>query len=130
MRTYSEIRQHPEDFNVRYRLYPESDGGRKVTYQHLRCDFSYEDEDPAVEGIYMIHPEFLDDVGTPIPDGVPVSLVGTASMWILFPEMRDKVHRVKLTIGTKGYFMEGLRKIGEVEVISVVGLHTNPSQNN
>lgn len=126
MKTYAELRKQPEDFIVRYKLYPHSDGGRKVTYQHLRCDFSYEDEDPAVEGIYMIHPEFLDESGVPIAADVPVPLEGDASMWILVPKMRGKVHQEKITVGTKGYFMEGSRKIGEIEVTSVVGLNSNP----
>lgn len=46
-------------------------------------------------------------------------------MWILFPEMRELVHKDRIKVGIKGFMMEGQRKIGEVEVIKIVGLHSN-----
>ena len=96
-----------------------------MTYQHLRCDFSYEGDDPRVDGIYCVHPEFLDDAGEPIKEGVSVPLTGRASMWIVFPEMRARVHRRRLEPGVVGYFMEGARRIGCVKVERIVGFHTN-----
>jgi hypothetical protein len=44
-------------------------------------------------------------------------------MWVLVEEMKDKVHRNRLKIGTRGYFMEGSKRIGEVVVEEIVGLH-------
>jgi len=127
MRTYEEIRKHPPDFIVRYRLYSPSEGGRKVTYQHLRCDFMYAGDDPAKDPIYMIHPEFLDASGRPVEEDVVLPLEGKASMWILVPEMRASVHRSRANVGVRGHFMEGPRKIGDLEIEEIAGLHENPA---
>lgn len=123
MRTYNEIRGHGPDFYVTYRLYAPSEGGRKVTHQHLRCDFMYAGDEP--QQLFMIHPEFLDDTGTPIDEGVPVPLAGTASMWIVIPAMRALVHRGRISVGVRGHFMEGSRRVGDVEVTRIAGLHDN-----
>lgn len=125
MISYRKIRNHNQDFNVTYKLYPESKGGRTITYQHLRCDFAYERDDIQETGIYMIHPEFLDMNGVPIEENIPVPLSGEASMWILVHEARVKVHQKAIKVGTKGYFMEGGRRIGEVIVNKIIGLHEN-----
>lgn len=126
MKTYEEIRGHKADFLVRYRLYSPAEGGRKVTFQHLRCDFMYEGDDPAKDAIFMIHPEFLDENGRPLDEELPVPLKGKAAMWILVPEMRASVHRSRAEVGTRGHFMEGPRKIGDVTVEKILGLHENP----
>lgn len=124
MKPYREIRGYPEDFIVSYRLFSPDEGGRKITFQHLRCDFLYDGDDPLEDGIYMIHPEFLDSNGQPLPDDVPVPLEGTASMWILNPEMRTQIHQSRVAIGIRGFFVEGSRKIGEVRIERIVGLHS------
>jgi hypothetical protein len=125
MKTYKENTNQNQDFEVKYRLYGLEDGGRKATFQHLRCDFSYEEDDIDEIGIYMIWPEFLDSSGKPINDKEIVPLEGEASMWIVVDEMREKVHRRKIKVGTKGFFMEGLRRIGEVKVTRIVDLNIN-----
>ena len=127
MRVYRELRRHPPDFIARYRLYAPSEGGREVTFQHLRCDFLYAGDDPAKDGIHMIHPEFLDASGEPLPKDRPVPLVGRASMWVLVAGMWASVHRARLWIGVRGHFMEGARRIGDVEVETIEALHENPS---
>jgi hypothetical protein len=124
VRTYEQVRGHPADFVVRYRLLTPRDGGRRVTYQHLRCDFMYEGDEPVTGGIFMIHPEFLDPSGNPIAEDVVVPLEGESSMWILVPQVRS-IHRSRIQVGTKGFFMEGPRKIGRVQVQRVMALHTN-----
>ena len=125
MKEYKDIRSHGPDFIVSYRLYTPEEGGRKTTYQHLRCDFMYEGDDPTDDGIYMIHPEFLDGVGHPLAENVAVPLSGTASMWILSPEMRASIHRRRVKIGVRGHFMEGPRKIGDLTIEEIAGLNTN-----
>lgn len=109
---------------MKYRLYSQAEGGRKATFQHLRCDFVYEGEDPLKDGLYMIHPEFLDADGQPLEENTPVPLEGRASMWILMPEMRA-FHQLRIKPGVRGHFMEGPRKIANVQVEQVVGLHEN-----
>ncbi len=125
MKTYEEIRGHKQDFDVSYRLYCKEEGGQEKVFQHIRCDFAYAEDDIEETGIYMIHPEFMDVSGNPIEENTQLPVEGFASMWILVPEMREKVHKEKLHIGTKGYFMSGSRKLGEVTVTKIVGLHEN-----
>jgi len=124
---YEKVRKSPPDFRVKYRLYSEEEGGRKnPTFQGLRCDFSYDGDDIQKTGIFAIHPEFEDEFGNIILDkSLPVSNQGTACMWILFPEMRREVHVHRIVIGVIGYFMAGSRKMGQVEVIEILGLYTN-----
>ena len=124
MKSYKQNVNHNQDFNVDYRLYSQSEGGRKVTFQHLRCDFLYDGDDPEVDGLYMIYPEFLDESGNPIKTDVIVPLEGRASMWIVVDEMRT-IHKERITVGTKGYFMEGSRRIGEVTVTEIVDINKN-----
>ena len=125
MNSYKDKVNHNQDFNVKYRLYSPEEGGRKVTFQHLRCDFLYDGEDPVIDGIYMIHPEFLDGLGNPIQKDVIVPLEGYASMWIIVPETREEIHKHRIKVNTKGYFMEGARKIGEMQVTEVVDININ-----
>lgn len=125
--TYEVQRKHKADFRVSYRIYSENEGGRhKPVFQGYRCDFSYEGDNPKSTGIYCIHPEFEDEQGDIILDNKrPVPLAGTARMWILFPEMRREVHVHRIATGIKGYFMEGPRRVGEVEVIEILDLYDN-----
>ena len=86
----------------------------------------YEGDDPLKDGISMIHPEFLDEGGQPLGENFPVPLEGKAAMWILVPEMRASVHSARAKLGTRGHFMEGHRKIGDVKIDAIVGLLENP----
>ena len=114
------------DFEVRYRFLTSGEGGRRTgpPFQHYRCDWSYEGDDPS-KGIYSIYPEFLAQDGLLIPEGVPVPISGIATMWILSHDMRVQVHRARIREGITGYFMEGARRVAEAVVTRVVGLHTN-----
>lgn len=46
-------------------------------------------------------------------------------MWVLFPAMRREVHMQRIAVGTKGFFMEGPRRVAAVEAIEVNGLFEN-----
>ncbi|GBG11210.1 hypothetical protein PAT3040_06002 [Paenibacillus agaridevorans] len=124
---YEKVRNHPPDFRIRYRFYSEEEGGRKKpVFQGLRCDFAYDGNDIKDTGIFAIHPEFEDDSGNIILDmSNPVSIQGTARMWILFPRMRREIHLHRIKIGVLGHFMAGRRRLGEVEVIEILSLITN-----
>jgi len=124
---YEEVRKHPPDFSVRYRFYTEDEGGRtNLVFQGLRCDFSYDGDNIQETGIFCIHPEFEDEFGNIIhTKTLPVPTRGTARMWILFPDMRREVHANRIKVGIIGYFMEGSRRIGQVEVIEILGLIRN-----
>lgn len=110
------------DFRVRYRFLSESEGGRKdLPLQHIRSDFLYEGDDPQIEGIWCIWPEFISADGTVLPDNQRVPVEGLADMYILNVELRaDHVKRIHL--GTKGYFVEGAKRTATCEVVAVLGL--------
>lgn len=122
--------KHNPDFRVSYRFYPESEGGRKtIPYQGYRSDFWYDIPEHHNSGqIFMIWPEFEDEDGNVIKNNdVRVQTNGTASMWILMPEMRS-YHKTKIKTGLKGYFMEGSRRVAECVIIEILDLHKNPTK--
>lgn len=68
----------------------------------------------------MIWPEFIDPDRIAYPLGqVPAS--GRARMFILNPEYAS-YHRARIAVGTKGFFVEGARRVAECEVVAVHGL--------
>jgi hypothetical protein len=127
MNGYAEKDKRLPDFEVSYRFLTEAEGGRKTgpPFQHYRCDWSYEGDDISKAGIFMIWPEFLDSEGRILSDEVRVPESGKATMWIIVPKMIEQVHGSRIKVGTKGFFMEGPRRIAEVVVTRVIGLHTN-----
>jgi hypothetical protein len=76
--------------------------------------------------IFMIWPEFQDENGNVITrtDSV-VAREGIARMWIINPQTRP-LHRDKIKLGLKGYFMEGSRRVAGCEVVEIVSLENNP----
>lgn len=120
---------HPADFRVRYRFFTLEEGGRKrLPVQGYRCDFALEQDfaQPTV-ALRVIHPEFEDASGRLMKDdSAPVLASGTARMWILMPEARGQRHIHDLKLGLKGYFMEGPRRVAEVEIVEIIGLYSNP----
>src|SRR5687768_6917942 len=110
---YAELRKHPADFEVRYRFFTQEEGGRisGPAWQHYRCDWAYADDDITETGIYMIHPEFTAEDGSVLAEGFPVPWSGTATMWILVPEMRAEIHRARIAEGVRGYFMGGSHRV-------------------
>jgi hypothetical protein len=108
-------------FEVRYRFLALSEGGRAAPpRQHIRWDFMYEGDDPQCDGISMVWPEFVDAGGSMLPEG-EVPAEGQALMFIVNPE-RIVFHRQRIAIGTRGFFMEGARKVAECEVTAILGL--------
>jgi hypothetical protein len=108
---------------VKYSFLPADEGGRKTgpPAQGYRSDFMYA-EDKAENGLWMIHPEFLDESGSPILDKtIRVPNSGIAKMWILSEHLVN-MHKSRIRIGQKGYFMEGPNKTAKCEVIDVVAL--------
>ena len=73
----------------------------------------------------MIYPEFLDSEGHVLSDEFRVPERGLATMWVIVPEMIEQVHGARIKVGTKGFFMEGARRIAEATVTRIIGLHTN-----
>lgn len=124
---YEEIRGHRADFCVRYRLYTQAEGGRRLPpRQGYRCDFAYAEDGEEGMQLYCIHPEFEDGNGEILmDDAASVPAEGTARMWVLVPEMRRIVHARRIRPGIRGFFMEGPRRVGEVEVLQIMDLAEN-----
>jgi len=123
MQTYSERTGWRPAFEVCYRFLSQSEGGRSTPpRQHVRWDFLYEGDDPQHDGINMVWPEFIGSSGAVLPEG-EVPLEGRALMFIVNPE-RQQYHKQRIAVGTRGYFVEGPRKVAECEVTAILGLST------
>lgn len=118
---YQQIRNRECDFIVQYRFLS-SEGGRKIgnPMQGYRSDFLYSGDKHTK--IWMIWPEFLDINNNIILDkSTRVPTFGKAKMWII-NEINQELHRERIKIGLKGYFVEGPHKVAECEVIQIVNL--------
>ena len=65
----------------------------------------------------MIWPEFVTPDGKFLPEG-EVPMAGLADMFIVMPD-RIPFHRERIRVGTKGYFVEGPKRVAECEVIAL-----------
>ena len=113
------------DFRVKYRFFTKEEGGREsgAPYNNYRSDWLYEGDDVQKVGLSMVWPFFEDSNGDFIHDEILVPMEGTARMFILVPESREKTHRNRIKLGVRGYFMEGSKKVAQAEVIEIVELH-------
>lgn len=106
------------DFRVKYSFRKYEDGGRKTpVYQGIRTDFWYHHNENTEGNLFMIWPMFEDSQRDLVEPGIIIE-DGIARMSIVNAGMVN-YHRNKIIIGTKGYFMEGLRKIADCEVIEI-----------
>ncbi|MGV3559675.1 hypothetical protein [Larkinella arboricola] len=121
---YQELLGYPPDFEVTYRLFTEEEGGRQTpAFQGIRWNFLYEEFSTET---FMIWPEFLDKNGVILSEELePICPYGIAIMWIVSPDLRRTIHQQRIKVGTRGYFMEGSRKVGVCEVTQILGLLTN-----
>lgn len=102
------------DFRVKYSLI-----GPRPVYQGIKFDFMFENDDFPKGSLHVIWPEFEDDSGqVKLDKEKPVNGAGTARMWIVVDELKDR-YRETIKVGTRGYFMAGPNKTGECEVVEV-----------
>ena len=114
------------DFEVEYLFNPDPMVENIVLRQGLRCDFLYEGDQPKLNGIHMIWPEFSDVNNEVIRDkNVNAPSSGKATMWIVDHESRVKFHQPRIKVGTKGFWVAGSFKIASVTVTKILGLFTN-----
>jgi hypothetical protein len=74
----------------------------------------------------MIWPELLDEDGSVLLNkNIEPPKSGKATMWIGVPEMREKIHRNRIKVGTKGYWVIGSKRLAKVKVTKIIGLFTN-----
>ncbi len=118
MHSYRETRTWGPSFRVRYRFLTPAEGGRhNPPRQHIRFDFLYDGDDPLKDGISMIWPEFVTPEGDVLPEG-DVPMAGIADMFVVVPD-RLPYHRERLRVGTKGYMVEGPKRVAECEVVAL-----------
>lgn len=119
------------DFRVKYRFFTPAEGGRmNPALQGYRSDWVYADDYAAWEArdqknslqLYMIWPWAVDEYGLEYSPYEFMPSEGFADMHILVDEMRS-VHRRKIRVGVKGYFVEGPRRVAEAEVIDILYLN-------
>lgn len=124
MRTYSERTGRKPDFEVRYRFLSAAEGGRTAPpRQHVRWDFMYAEDDPTVDGVNMVWPEFISLNGEVLPEG-EVPAEGWAQMFIV-DRARVPFHSERINVGVRGFLMEGSRRVAELEVTRLLGLAKN-----
>lgn len=119
------------DFEAEIRIFNESEGGRRIpAFNGIRWDFSYHDRLPNDDcfGLYAIHPDFFDEQGNSLAPNtpLPVGKLLSARMLIVRNEMREKVHRARLSEGTKFYCHEGGLRVAEGKVTRITGLFSTP----
>ena len=72
------------------------------------------------DGVWMIWPEFISDDRQVWPEGV-VPMAGRALMFIVNLD-NEEIHRTRVSIGTRGAFVEGAKKVAECRVVAIHGL--------
>jgi len=118
MATYSEKSGRAPSFEVEYRFMDEGEGGRALPpHQHTRWDFLYEGDDAVRDGIWMIWPEFIAEDRSVLPEG-EVPMTGRALMFIVNFD-NEQLHRARMSVGTRGSFVEGPRRVAECTVVAV-----------
>lgn len=121
MMSYSDQTGRKPSFEVSYRFLTVEEGGRTAPpHQHTRWDFLYEGDDPVADGIWMIWPEFLAVDGSVLPEG-EVPSTGRALMYIVNLD-NEQYHRERISIGTKGSFVEGPKAVAVCEVVATHGI--------
>ena len=120
--SYEKAKNRECDFIVQYRFFSEEEGGRKINPgQGYRSDFMYAEDEKFIK-LFMIWPEFLDNKNNVILNkAIHVSTCGRAKMWMV-TEANYELHKSRIKIGLKGYFMEGPRKVAECEVVEILRL--------
>mgnify|MGYP003580610184 FL=1 len=87
----------------------------------MRTDFRF-DTDRDNNIVWMIWPEFENDVGAPCTDADQIADSGTATMWVIneTPEYRAML-RERLKPGARGALVAGAMIVAEAEVVELLG---------
>ena len=123
-----------DDFEAIIRIFSTDEGGRLTPpFNGIRWDFAYADDDvPTTTGLYMIWPDFVDEAGDSLPtdQALPIGVALQARMTIVVDEMRSKLHRERISVGTQFYCHEGSKRVASGTVTKVTGLfgERSPSQ--
>jgi translation elongation factor EF-Tu-like GTPase len=118
-----------DDFEANIRILKPEEGGRATpAFNGIRWDFQYIED--AVDQLWMIHPDFVDIDQNSLPTDKVLS-VGVelrARTVILNTEMRAKVHRERIRVGTNFFCKEGTKTVAVGEVTRITGLFDDRTQ--
>ena len=112
------------DFEAKIKIYTKEQGGRDTpAFNGIRWDFAYADED-MLNQLYMIHPDFYDEKENSISKEIPLPTNKelSARMLIIASDMKEKVHRKHISIGTKFFCHEGGKRVAEGHITKITGL--------
>ena len=74
----------------------------------------------------MVWPDFFDDAGSSLHQGLPLEGTLRARMYVVEPEMKE-LHRCRIRTGTNFFCVEGPRKVARGTVTKLTGLAGAPS---
>jgi Elongation factor Tu C-terminal domain len=110
------------DFEAEVILLSPEEGGLREPRQGIRPDLHYDGAD-EVEGLWIIHPIFLDEVGRELPEYAKIPQLAKAHFYILNRGLCNTVHKQRLKEGTRFQLQEGHRIIAQGIVTEILGLH-------
>lgn len=114
-----------EDFEANIEILSSEEGGRTTpAFNGIRWDFCYS-EDDVKDGLYMIHPDFFGTDGESLEGQLPIGKPLNARMKIIVEEMKEKMHRKRIKVGTEFYCHEGARRVAKGKVSKITGLKQN-----
>jgi len=123
--------KQPDDFEASIRIFSTSEGGRVTPpFNGIRWDFAYAGDDVRTTGLSMIWPDFIDAAGEslPIDHALPIGVPLLARMTVVVDEMRSKLHRQRISVGTEFYCHEGSKRVAFGTVTKLTGLFAERSQ--
>lgn len=103
-------------------LTAEQDGRKTPVFNGIRWDFRYSEDQPS-DGVYMIHPYFLDQSRAHIPKENPLSGTMPALMLIVIDDMID-FHRKRISVGSGFFCVEGSHICANGRVTKLLELNT------
>jgi hypothetical protein len=113
-----------DDFEAVIRILPLGMGGRETApFNGIRWDICYA-VDKAEDGLWAIHPDFLDQSQNSLPKDkpLPIDTEIPARMVIMNDELRQKVHRSKIAVGEEFYCHEGSKRVAVGRITKITGL--------
>ncbi len=122
--------KQPDDFEAIIRIFSTEEGGRITPpYNGIRWDFAYAEDDVPATGLFMIWPDFVDETGDSLPtdQALPIGVALRARMTVVVDEMRSKLHRERISVGTEFYCHEGPKRVATGTVTKLTGLFVERS---
>jgi translation elongation factor EF-Tu-like GTPase len=122
--------KQPDDFEAVIRIFTSDEGGRRTPpFNGIRWDFAYSGDDVKTTGLSMIWPDFVDEAGNslPIDQALPIGLPLEARMTVVVDEMRAKLHRARISVGTEFFCHEGTKRVAAGAVTKITGLFADRS---